>query len=112
MPDENGWTMAQLAERPAVVTCGRTVDQALDGMVDARLGSGIRLFAVTLAILAVTASAGGASTPRKKKVVPPLVSNTIRVVVPRGQPIQIAFAADSGFDGTRSLAHAIQMAVD
>jgi ABC-type branched-subunit amino acid transport system substrate-binding protein len=40
------------------------------------------------------------------------VSNTVRVVVPRGQPIQIAFAADSGFDGTPSLADAIQMAVD
>jgi ABC-type branched-subunit amino acid transport system substrate-binding protein len=44
--------------------------------------------------------------------VPPLVSNTVRVVVTRGQPIQIAFAADSGFDGTPSLANAIQMAVD
>ena len=25
-PDENGWTMAQLAEWPAVVTSGRTVE--------------------------------------------------------------------------------------
>lgn len=27
-PDEDGWTMAQLAEWPAVVTCGRTVEEA------------------------------------------------------------------------------------
>ena len=81
-------------------------------MADASLGSVIRLFALTLALLAVTASVAGASAPRKKKVVPPLVSNTIHVVVPRGQPIQIAFAADSRFDGTPSLAQAIQMAVD
>jgi ABC-type branched-subunit amino acid transport system substrate-binding protein len=58
------------------------------------------------------ASAAGANTPRKKKVVPPLVSDTIHAVVPRGQPIQIAFAADSGFDGSASLANAIRMAVD
>jgi ABC-type branched-subunit amino acid transport system substrate-binding protein len=32
--------------------------------------------------------------------------------VARGQPVQIAFAADSGFAGTPSLGHAIQMAVD
>jgi ABC-type branched-subunit amino acid transport system substrate-binding protein len=93
------------------MTCPVHCPPTLDGMADARLGSGIRLFAVILAILVVTASAAGASTPRKK-VVPPLVSNTVRVVVPRGQPIQIAFASDSGFGGTRSLAHAIQMAVD
>src|SRR5438067_9483736 len=80
-------------------------------MADASLGSVIRLFALTLALLAVTASVAGASAPRKKKVVPPLVSNTIHVVVPRGQPIQIAFAADSGVDAAASLANAIQMAV-
>jgi ABC-type branched-subunit amino acid transport system substrate-binding protein len=40
------------------------------------------------------------------------VSNTVHFVVPRGQPLEIAFASDSGFDGTPSLAHAIQMAVD
>jgi predicted RNase H-like HicB family nuclease len=34
-PDENGWTMAQLAEWPAVVTCGRTVDEARDLLLDA-----------------------------------------------------------------------------
>jgi predicted RNase H-like HicB family nuclease len=34
-PDENGWTMAQLAERPAVVTCGRTVEEARKMLVDA-----------------------------------------------------------------------------
>lgn len=34
-PDENGWTMAQLAEWPAVVTCGRTVDEARAMLVDA-----------------------------------------------------------------------------
>lgn len=34
-PDEDGWTMAQLAEWPAVVTCGRTVDEARDMLVDA-----------------------------------------------------------------------------
>jgi hypothetical protein len=77
----------------------------------ASLSSGIRVVALTLAVLAVTASAAGASTPRKKKVVPPLVSNTAHVVVPRGQPIQIAFASDSGFDGTASLTDAIRMAV-
>jgi len=34
-PDENGWTMAQLAEWPAAVTCGRTVDEARTMLVDA-----------------------------------------------------------------------------
>jgi predicted RNase H-like HicB family nuclease len=34
-PDENGWTMAQLAEWPAVVTCGRTVDEARELLLDA-----------------------------------------------------------------------------
>jgi predicted RNase H-like HicB family nuclease len=34
-PDENGWTMAQLAEWPEVVTCGRTVDEARDMLLDA-----------------------------------------------------------------------------
>ena len=81
-------------------------------MAEAGPGSRIRLFAVTLAILTVTASTAVANTPRKKKVVPALVSNTIDFVVSRGQPIQIAFVADSRFDGTPSLAHAIQMAVD
>lgn len=33
--DEDGWTMAQLAEWPAVVTCGRTVDEARDMLLDA-----------------------------------------------------------------------------
>jgi ABC-type branched-subunit amino acid transport system substrate-binding protein len=70
------------------------------------------MLALVLIVAGVTASVAGANTPRKKKVVPQPVSNTIHVVVPRGQPIQIAFAADSGFDGTPSLADAIQMAVD
>jgi predicted RNase H-like HicB family nuclease len=34
-PDENGWTMAQLAEWPAVVTCAPTVDQAREMLLDA-----------------------------------------------------------------------------
>jgi predicted RNase H-like HicB family nuclease len=34
-PDENGWTMAQLAEWPAVVTCGPTEDEARTMLVDA-----------------------------------------------------------------------------
>lgn len=34
-PDENGWTMAQLAEWPAVVTCGRTVEEARAMLTDA-----------------------------------------------------------------------------
>lgn len=34
-PDENGWTMAQLAEWPAVVTCAPTLDQARDMLLDA-----------------------------------------------------------------------------
>ena len=34
-PDEDGWTMAQLAEWPAVITCGRTVDEAREMLVDA-----------------------------------------------------------------------------
>lgn len=33
--DENGWTMAQLAEWPAVVTCGRTVEEARALLLDA-----------------------------------------------------------------------------
>ena len=34
-PDENGWTMAQLARWPAVVTRGRSVDEAREMLVDA-----------------------------------------------------------------------------
>ena len=34
-PDENGWTMAQLAEWPAVVTCGRSVEEARELLLDA-----------------------------------------------------------------------------
>jgi predicted RNase H-like HicB family nuclease len=34
-PDDDGWTMAQLAEWPAVVTCGRTVDEARAMLLDA-----------------------------------------------------------------------------
>lgn len=34
-PDESGWTMAQLAEWPAVVTCGRTVEEAREMLLDA-----------------------------------------------------------------------------
>jgi predicted RNase H-like HicB family nuclease len=36
-PDENGWTMAQLAEWPAVVTCGRTIEEAREMLLDAAL---------------------------------------------------------------------------
>jgi predicted RNase H-like HicB family nuclease len=34
-PDEDGWTMAQLAEWPAVVTCGRTIEEARELLLDA-----------------------------------------------------------------------------
>jgi predicted RNase H-like HicB family nuclease len=34
-PDENGWVMAQLAEWPAVVTCGRSVEEARAMLFDA-----------------------------------------------------------------------------
>jgi len=34
-PDENGWTMAQLAEWPAVVTCAPTVEEARSMLRDA-----------------------------------------------------------------------------
>ncbi len=34
-PDENGWTMAQLAEWPAVVTCVPTLDEARALLEDA-----------------------------------------------------------------------------
>ena len=34
-PDENGWTMAQPAEWPAVVTCGQTVEEARELLLDA-----------------------------------------------------------------------------
>jgi predicted RNase H-like HicB family nuclease len=34
-PDENGWVMAQLAEWPAVVTCGRTTEEAREMLLDA-----------------------------------------------------------------------------
>ena len=34
-PDEDGWTMAQLAEWPAVVTCGRTPQEAREMLLDA-----------------------------------------------------------------------------
>ena len=33
--DEGGWTMAQLAEWPAVVTCGRTVREVRTMLLDA-----------------------------------------------------------------------------
>ena len=35
IPDEDGWTMAQLAEWPAVVTCGRTLEEAREMLADA-----------------------------------------------------------------------------
>jgi len=34
-PDEDGWMMAQLAEWPAVVTCGRSVEEAREMLLDA-----------------------------------------------------------------------------
>ena len=34
-PDENAWMMAPLAEWPAVVTCGRTVEEAREMLLDA-----------------------------------------------------------------------------
>lgn len=34
-PDENGWTMAQLAEWPAVVTVAPTLDEAREMLLDA-----------------------------------------------------------------------------
>src|SRR5436190_7941067 len=34
-PDDDGWTMAQLAEWPAVVTCGRTLEEAREMLLDA-----------------------------------------------------------------------------
>lgn len=34
-PDEDGWTMAQLAEWPAVVTCGRSLEEAREMLIDA-----------------------------------------------------------------------------
>jgi hypothetical protein len=34
-PDEDGWTTAQLAQRPAVITCGRTLDEAGALLLDA-----------------------------------------------------------------------------
>jgi hypothetical protein len=34
-PDESGWTRAQLAEWPAVVTCGRTVEEEREMLLDA-----------------------------------------------------------------------------
>jgi predicted RNase H-like HicB family nuclease len=36
-PDENGWTMAQLAEWPAVVTCSPSVEEARAMLLDAAL---------------------------------------------------------------------------
>lgn len=83
----------------------------VDGVSDASVVSVIRVLAITLAVLLVAAAAAAASTPGKKKIVPPLVSNTVHVVVPPGQPIQIAFATDFGFDGAASLSNAIRMAV-
>lgn len=34
-PDEDGWVMAQLAEWPAVVTCGPTETEAREMLLDA-----------------------------------------------------------------------------
>jgi predicted RNase H-like HicB family nuclease len=34
-PDENGWMMAQLAERPAVVTVAPTIEEAREMLLDA-----------------------------------------------------------------------------
>jgi predicted RNase H-like HicB family nuclease len=34
-PDENGLTMAPLAEWPAVLTCGRSVEEAREMLIDA-----------------------------------------------------------------------------
>ena len=35
IPDEDGWTTAQLAEWPEVVSCGRTLDEAREMLLDA-----------------------------------------------------------------------------
>jgi ABC-type branched-subunit amino acid transport system substrate-binding protein len=70
----------------------------------------MRLLAGALALVVPGVPAAGAATPRKKVASPP-ASNTIRVVVPRGQPIQIAFANDPGSGYATSLANAISMAV-
>lgn len=37
-PDENGWTIAHLAEWPAVVACASTLDEARTLLEDAALG--------------------------------------------------------------------------
>jgi predicted RNase H-like HicB family nuclease len=37
-PDETGWTMAQLAEWPAVVTCAPSVEEARAMLLDAARG--------------------------------------------------------------------------
>ncbi len=77
-----------------------------------------RLFVLTAiaALLALmVALPASASTAHKKRGHARMTSNSTQVVVPRGQPVQVAFAVDltgltSGF--ATSLGNAVQMAVE
>lgn len=62
-PDENGWTMAQLAKWPAVVTCGRKVEEALEMLLAVATGqvSGYRRATKTYSRL--SSSSGSPANP-------------------------------------------------
>ena len=54
---------------------------------------------------------GAVAAPSPAPAPAPNLSDAVHVVVPPGQPVQIAFAADPGYNGAASLANAVQMAV-
>jgi ABC-type branched-subunit amino acid transport system substrate-binding protein len=65
-----------------------------------------------LALVACAGSTAAAQHSGKKRKRIVHRSNAAEVVVPRGQPLQIAFVNDSGSGFSTSLANAVQMAVE
>jgi hypothetical protein len=95
---------------PACLTSGARCKTAFQRQYERR---GFRCSSGVLAKLHKTAPTTGASTASTPTTpAPPLVSNATQVVVPRGQPIQIAFANDSGSGFATSLGNAVGMAVE
>jgi hypothetical protein len=107
--------------RHTTVTCSHSGVAAVIAHVSVCLASGAhcgvafqrqyerRGFVCSSGVLAKVRKA--APTTSVTTEAPPLVSNATQVVVPRGQPIQIAFANDSGSGFATSLANAVGMAI-
>ena len=69
----------------------------------------LRITLVAVAVVGAMAPAGAAHPLNAGSR--PLASNLLRVVVPRGQPVQIVLANDPGFAAAGSVTNAVQMAV-